>query len=234
MATNNKLPIARKKPLAPKKQVEEVAKKVLADMNASHTNYFFSNYFISNAITEDCELYGAVKEKGQGEDHDYIRVQPFDFDDDGNKIWYEEVYINLKEVNSVSSAAGQFLSLFQKARHWGEVVDRVIGIKVKLTKGKPEQGKEPKVFKNVIKVFKTDLDDLVFDDSRAKYPKMTKQTSDGKSIRDVLDEPDDDVEDAEAIEEDDDTEAETPSQSKFSDEIFDEEDVDDEEWEEEE
>ena len=225
MATHN-LPVARKKPVPQKKQVEEVAKTVLSDMNASHTNYFFSNYFISNAITKDCELFGEVKEKGQGEDHDYIRVLPFDFDDDGNKIWYEDVYINLKEVNSASSAAGQFLLLFKKARHWGDIVDRVIGIEIKLTKGKAEEGKEPRIFKNVVKVFKTDLDDLVFADSRAKYPKLTKQTSDGKSIRDVLDESDDDMEDAEAIEEEDDTEVETPSQSKFADEIFDDDDVD--------
>jgi len=228
MTTNNKLPIARKKPVAQKKQVEEVAKKVFSDMNASHTNYFFSNYFISNAITKDCELFGEVKEKGQGEDHDYIRVLPFDFDDDGNKIWYEDVYINLKEVNSSSSAAGQFLLLFKKARHWGDIVDRVIGIEIKLTKGKAEEGKEPRIFKNVVKVFKTDLDDLVFADSCAKYPKMTKQTSDGKSIKDVLDEPDDEMDDAEDIVEEDDAEAETPSQSKFADEIFNDDDIDDE------
>ena len=223
MATN-KLPVARKKPLAQKKQLQEVTQKALPEKNTN--NYFFSKYKIAQEITEDIELYASVKEMAQAEDHDYVRIQPFDFDDSDNKIYFEEVFINLKEVNNASSAAGQFLKLFKEARHWGEIVDRVIGIKIKLTKGKAEKNKEPKVFKNVVKVFETDLDSLVFDDSHEKYPKMTKQTSDGKSIKDVLDEPDDDMEDTEAIEEEDDAEAETPRQSKVTDEIFDAEDFD--------
>ena len=234
MATH-KLPVARKKPVLQKKQAIETTQTALSDMKASNVNYFFSKYLISKEITEDCEVYGAVKELGNAEDHDYIRIQPYNYDDDGNKICFEDVFINLKEVNSPTSAAGQFLKLFKKARHWGDILNRVVGLEIKVTEGKPVEGKGTKVFKNVVRVFKTEEDSLVFDDAHATYPKMTKKTSEGKSIKGILDEPDDDLEDTEDIVEEDDAETDTSTKSQFKDDIFDGEDVDDEEdWEDEE
>lgn len=222
-----KHPPVTKKELVQKKQAIETAQKALSDMEVN-VNYFLSKYFISQEITEDCEAYGRVKELGNAEDHDFIRIQPYNYDDAGNEIYLEDVYINLKEVNSPTSVASQFLKLFKKARHWGDIFNRVVGLEIKVTEGKPVEGKETKVFKNVVRVFKTKEDSLIFDDAHATYPKMTKKTSEGKSIKGILEEPDDDLEDTEDIVEEDDAETEIPSQTEFADEIFDDDDIDDE------
>lgn len=177
--------------------------------------FFLSKgYLLSKEITEDGEYPAEVKEFHESETKACVRLTPYS-DESGRRVYYEDVFLYLTRSNNPSSAAGQFLGLFAGARHWGDIVDRIVGIEIKLN-----PGREGKVFKNIVRVFETSADDLVFDDEHMAYPVMESK----KTIVNVVEECEDDEEEY------------TPNTSKFSDDIFDEEDVDeeDDEYEEEE
>ena len=223
-----------KKPLVTKKTIPTLKKTsdVATTKNASEKEEatkktYFASYQLSNEITKENDFYAEVKKHVKTDKSDFILFSPYRYKGE-KKVYFEDVFLNLDLVNNPTSAAGQFISLFAEARNWGDIHGRIVGIHVK-----PQKGKDDVIFKNIVKVFETEEDELIFDDEHMAYPVMTKKTSEGKSINDVLDEPDDEMEDTVVTEEEDDAEAETPSQSKFSDEIFDEDDVDDEDWEEE-
>ena len=121
-------------------------------------NYYLDQYKLAQDILESGEFYGVVKDISSSDERDFVRIQPYTIEE-GKPVHYEDVYINLKEVNSLSSPAGQFISLFRKARHWGDIRERVVGIEIKLV-----ESDKGKIFKNVTKVFETDVDELIFDD----------------------------------------------------------------------
>jgi len=191
------------------------------DVNTSKKTYF-GRYSVSHEIDEGGEFLAEIKEHIVTDTKDFITMTPYRYEH-GAKVYFETVYLNLELVSNPSSVSGQFISLFKEARNWGDIIDRVVGIKVKLVKGKQNDGEEPKVFKNITKVFETDEDELVFDDAHQAHP------SSGKKPRaiDKIVEADDDVEVGEAFEEEDDAEVEESSKAHFSDEIFDEDDFDD-------
>ena len=118
----------------------------------------FSSYQVARKITESGEFYGLIKGKITKDRGESIVITPY-LIVDSKYIFFENVYINLNEINEPWTAAGKFLQLFKGARHMGDFLDRVIGIEVKLNRGK-----NGKVYKNVTDVFLTDADDLVFDD----------------------------------------------------------------------
>ncbi len=181
---------------------------------------YFSRFKVSLEITESCEFYAEVKELHETEDKTFLRLAPYK-NISGQKCFYEEVYIYLGRVNSPTSAAGQFLVLFEGARHWGDVKDRIVGVEIKLN-----TSKEGKVFKNVVRVFETDEDELIFDDDHMRYPPAVKRVMERVNALDV--------EEVEELEEDDEDDISViPSKSKFTDEIFDDDDIDEEDFEEE-
>ena len=138
-------------------------------------------------------------------------------------MFFENVFIYIEKSNSLSSAAGQFLKLFEKARHLGDIEGRSIGIEVKLN-----TGTSGRVFKNVVRVFKTEIDSLVFDDAhmRSKTSGTGSQEA-PRSIDKKLQEPVDEDDD------EDDSLFNDGQSDTFSDDIFDSEDADDDEIEEE-
>lgn len=163
--------------------------------------YFLDKYKVSQSIEEDGEYFGIIKDIVSTDKRDFVRIQPYIFEN-GFHSYFEEVFINLNEVNSPSSAAGQFLTLFRKARHWGDIKDRVVGIEVKINEG--DMGK---VFKNVVRVFKSTADELVFDDAHMYDAE--------ESNDDIVEE----TEDEEEI-------VSHQKKSRFVDEILDDEDED--------
>lgn len=137
------------------------AKKSFSDALAKKPSYFLSHFKLSMEITEDCELYAEVSSLKDDEEEvgrAKVKFTPFDLST-GKRVYYEPVYLTLERTNTPSSPAGQFLKLFSEARHWGDIQDRVVGLKIKLN-----EGKDGRVFKNIQKIFVTDFDDLIFDD----------------------------------------------------------------------
>ena len=118
----------------------------------------FSSYQVARKITENGEFYGLIKDRKLNDRGESIVITPY-LIVDSKYVFFENVYINLNAVNEPWTAAGKFLQLFKDARHMGDFLDRVIGIEVKLN-----EGKNGKVYKNVVDVFLTDEDDLIFDD----------------------------------------------------------------------
>lgn len=74
-----------------------------------------------------------------------------------------------------------------------EIKGRIVGIYVKLN-----ETRDGRTFKNVTKVFKTDLDDLVFEEKKSKRRPTTKP------VDDVIDSDENDGFDEEEIMEEDD------------------------------
>ena len=150
----------------------------------------------------------------------FIVLAPFS-EESGERIFFENVFIYIEKSNSLSSSAGQFLKLFEKARHLGDIEGRIVGIEVKLN-----EGTSGRVFKNVVRVFKTDKDSLIFDDAHMRSKTSESQEASrgiDKKLQEPVDEDDDE----------DDSLFNDGQSDTFSDEIFDSEDADDDEIEEE-
>lgn len=133
----------------------------LANLMPKQNANYLSRFKLSMEITEDCELYAEVSSLKDDEEEvgrAKVKFTPFDLST-GKRVYYEPVYLTLERTNTPSSPAGQFLTLFCEARNWGDIQDRVVGLKIKLN-----EGKDGRIFKNIQKVFVTDLDDLIFDD----------------------------------------------------------------------
>lgn len=173
---------------------------------------YFAAYTVGNAIEKDGEFYAEVLEHVTTDSKDFIRMSPYLYE--GNsKVYFEEVFLNLSKLCSPTTAAGQFLTLFAKARNFGDIKGRVVGIDVKLTKSKTTDN----IFKNIVRVFETDEDELVFDDDHMTEPDTGTRR---RTVNDVIDTTDEPEEEEELL-------AESIHSSKFSDEIFDEEDLED-------
>jgi len=153
---------------------------------------FFNKYKISRELVSSGEYFAEVKEFN--ETKDYVRLSPYEYVS-GNKIYYEDVFLNLGSTNSPSSPAGQFLILFSGARHFNDIKDRCIGVEIKLN-----EGKEQKVFKNVVRVFQSTEDDLVFDDEHMKH---NSEALKDRIIKKVLVDPDDEDDEDDYLDEDD-------------------------------
>lgn len=163
-------------------------------------NYYLDRYKLAQDILEAGEYYGVVKDISSSDERDFVRIQPYTIEE-GKSVHYEDVFINLKEVNSMSSAAGQFITLFRKARHWGDIRERVVGIEIKLV-----EGDTGKIFKNVTRVFETAVDELIFDDEhmydyvKEAGRKLTEDSEEeihnkpSKVVDDILYDDDDDDE----------------------------------------
>ena len=187
------------------------------------SEFFFSShgYSIASDITEEGEYFAEIKEFREG-DRNFIVLAPFT-EETGERMFFENVFIYIEKTNSLSSSAGQFLKLFEKARHLGDIEGRIIGIEVKLN-----EGTSGRVFKNVVRVFKTEKDSLIFYDAhmRSKTSGTGSQETSisiDKKLQEPVDEDDDE----------DDSLFNDGQSDTFSDEIFDREDADDDEIEEE-
>ena len=174
-------------------KTESVIKKTSVKSEMAVTEGgFFSKYKISRELVESGEYFAEVKEFN--ETKDYVRLSPYEYVS-GNKIYYEDVFLNLGSTNSPSSPAGQFLILFSGARHFNDIKDRCIGVEIKLN-----EGKEQKVFKNVVRVFQSTEDDLVFDDEHMKH---NSEALKDRIIKKVLVDPDDEDDEDDYLDEDD-------------------------------
>lgn len=185
------------------------------------SEFFFSShgYSIASDITEEGEYFAVIKEFRECEKN-FIVLAPFS-EESGERIFFENVFIYIEKSNSLSSSAGQFLKLFEKARHLGDIEGRIVGIEVKLN-----EGTSGRVFKNVVRVFKTEKDSLIFDDAHMRSKTSESQEASigiDKKLQEPVDEDDDE----------DDSLFNDGQSDTFSDEIFDSEDADDDEIEEE-
>lgn len=158
-------------------------KKNLAVMAKSATrkkeSRFFAGYTTAKKIVEEGEYYAMVKNTRDYEatGQMILTLSPFD-DSTGQKEFFEDVTLFIDRVCSPDSAAGQFLTLFENARHWGDIKDRIVGIELKFNR------REGKVYKNIVKVFATELDDLVFDDAHMTDALTVPDVEEGPSEED--------------------------------------------------
>lgn len=139
--------------------------------------FFLSQFQLSNELIEAGEYLAEVSSMKEDPNEPWkskIKFKPFD-DTSGKRIYFEDVYLTLDRTNVASSAAGQFLTLFQKARHWGDIQNRVVGLEIKLN-----PGRDGRIFKNVVGVFETDRDPLIFDDKH-----MVEALTDVKTVDDI-------------------------------------------------
>lgn len=177
-----------------------IAEKGLGTKTETIVGFCFDDYKLSKEISEDGEYLAEVASIIRDEDEAFklkFKLNPFDVEN-GVRSYYESVYINIERVNSPSSAAGQFIQLFRKARVLEEIKGRIVGIYIKLN-----ETRDGRTFKNVTNVFATDLDDLVFEEKKSKRRLATK------TARGVFDSDENDGSDEdEFIEEDDDLELE--------------------------
>lgn len=199
-----------------KKQVMSNVPKTLPIVEDSSVGSYFSEYLVVRAIEENSDFYAEVKEHVVTDSKDFIRLSPYLYEGD-KKVYYEEVFLNLNKVSVPSTAAGQFLTLFAKARYIDDILNRIVGIEVKLSKSNTTGT----VFKNVVRVYETDEDELIFD-GKHMAKKVTKTRR--RAIDEIVYAEEDETE---VIEEEDEMDSKTPSVSKFSDDVFDEEDIDD-------
>lgn len=176
-------------------KLNSIDKKGLGKKADTFSGFCFDNYKLSEEISEDGEYFAEVASITRDEEEALklrIKLNPFDVEN-GVRSYYEPVYVNIERVNSQSSAAGQFVQLFKKVRILEEINGRIVGIYVKLN-----ETRDGRIFKNVTKVFKTDLDDLVFEEKKSKRRPTTKP------VDDVIDSDENDGSDEEEIMEEDD------------------------------
>lgn len=195
-----------------KKTTTSIQKK-LPNLEEESKRPYFAAYTVGHAIEESGEFFAEVLEHVTTDSKDFIRMSPYLYKGK-SKVYFEEVFLNLSKLCSPTTAAGQFLTLFAKARNFGDIKGRVVGIDVKLVKSKSTDN----VFKNIVRVFETDEDELIFDDDHMTEPDTGTKC---RTVNDVIDTTDETEEEEELL-------AESSRSSKFSDEIFDDEDFEDE------
>lgn len=214
--------VAKKKPVPPKKS-GMVEKKNFPSIREREDDTYFSCYSVTSEIKEGGEFLAKPKEHIVTETKDFVILKPFRYEDN-KKVYFEEVYLNLELDNSPTSAAGKFINIFKEKKDWTSISACIIGVEIKLVEGKNTDGKEPRIFKNVVDVFEVDEDALIIDNKH----QTQKNTSKTLAIASI---PDEDEEEILDDEEDilDDEEIESSRESSFEDDIIDEDDDDFEE-----
>ena len=167
-----------------KNKKSTITQRTTENRNSKKANGgYFDGYEVVDAIKESGEYYAEVKEHCK-KDTEYIVFTPYD-KVSGRKVYYEEVYLTIGKTNSKSLAAGQFISLFRGARGWHDIKNRVVGIEIKLN-----EGKDQKVYKNIVHVFETDEDELIFDDAHMRCSLESAKAEFRKVLSDVIDDDD--------------------------------------------
>ena len=119
--------------------------------------YLGSKYNILKTITEEGEYSAEILRWERTDYGDKLHLMPYRYEG-GRRIDYEEVNLRFRQNCPEWTAEAKFLRLFAGARHWGDIQGRIVGIKIKFNT------KNDVVYKNVVDVFVTDEDDLIFDD----------------------------------------------------------------------
>lgn len=197
----------------------QMAKKKFPNVEESVSNSYFGAYSVTEEMKEGGEYYAKPKEHIVTEEKDFIILKTFRYEN-GETVYFEDVYLNLESDNPPSSPAGKFITLFKHAKEWKDIRNHVVGIEIKMTEGKKIDGKKPRVFKNIVNVFEVEEDDLGFNDE-----KQTNLTTRRKNlaIDNLIEDDDEDILD------DEEEEIDSQNMSQFNDDIFDEEDEDEEE-----
>lgn len=195
MAVVNKRPLSKKKTAPMKKAVEyqtittqkasvnteEVMDNVDDNVideaeNVLPKQRFLGRFHIAKEITEEKEYYAEVSKWESSDYGNKVILSPYLYGADGNKIIYEDVFLRIRNNCPEWGAEAKFIRLFSEARHWGDIWGRIVGIRIKFNK------KGETLYKNVVDVFVTEEDDLVFDDEHIPYGagKDVKEDTDKK------------------------------------------------------
>ena len=85
---------------------------------------FLCGISLCNSIEEDGQYYAEVSKISENDDGTrLVKFVPFKMKA-GHRVYFEPVYITLERTNTYNSPAGQFFTLFNEARHWGDIKDR--------------------------------------------------------------------------------------------------------------
>lgn len=152
--------------------------------------FLLDDFQISDELEEEGEILAEISEflkDKKDPAKKKVIFTPFTVNN-GIRHYYEKVFLTLDKVNQPNSGAADFITLFRKARSMEDIKNRVVWIELKFNH---PDGDEETVFKNVIHVFESDLDDLSFE---KKQVASLKESSVHSNLDDLNEEDDDDLE----------------------------------------
>lgn len=143
-----------------------------------------SSFKLCKEILEDKEFFAEVDSITEIKDEpEKSRVKFLPFENlGGSRCYFEPVYLTLNHANTPSSAAGQFIKLFEKANHLGDILNQVVGLDIRCN-----AGKDGRLFKNVCTVFEVEEFPIAFEQQDIKKEELRIKTFD-EMLDDDLDE----------------------------------------------